>query len=210
MSEQFKRLSAPSAIEFNQSVVRVVDAGQEAHTFGRLPARLSVLAWIDTVPSGQNLDDQALAAQLGAILTLATNRRIQVAASDVTLTMEGTTQRTFLPTNSILDRSLSGPISVDVRNTFDATLRSLCGLATADGETIGAAIELHYAAAVLFDVDPNAAYALCIAGIERLSRAYGGAPTEWRAWEDADRIDSVRGHEEVPTYGQLMYPLVAR
>ena len=71
--------------------MRVVDAHQETHSFGRVPARLSVLAWIDTAPSGQSLDDQALAAQLGAIFTLATNRWIQVAASDVALTMEGTT-----------------------------------------------------------------------------------------------------------------------
>ena len=105
--------------------------------------------------------------------------------------MEGTQQITFLPINPILDRCLAGPISVDVRTTFDDTLRSLCGLGPKDQDVLGASIELHYAAALLYDVDPNAAYALCIAGIERLSRTYGNAPTEWGAWEDAERFDGV-------------------
>jgi hypothetical protein len=56
---------------------------------------------------------------------------------------------------------------------------------------IGAAAELHYASTLLFDLDPNAAYALCVAGLERLSRAYGAAPAEWAAWEDAQRLDRV-------------------
>ena len=80
LKSQLKRLLAPSAIEFSQTVVGVINAHQESQTFGRLPARLSVLVWHDVEHGDQTLDDQAVAAQLGAILTLATNRRVQVAA----------------------------------------------------------------------------------------------------------------------------------
>jgi hypothetical protein len=105
--------------------------------------------------------------------------------------MEGTSQHVFLPTNLLLDRSLGGPIDGDPKALLEGTIGVLYGLAELDREIIGAAIELHYAAALLFDVEPNAAYALAIAGLERLSRAYGEPPTEWSAWEHATRFDRV-------------------
>ena len=189
-SERMKRLSSPSALDFDQSVVRVVDANQEAYSFGREPARLSVLAWRDEASRQESIEDQALGAQLGAVLTLATNRRVQVASSDVVLTLEGTTQRTFIQSGTILDRSLSGPIKGNAQALLEEVLSSLYGLSDADRAAIGAATELHYSAVLLFDIDPNAAYALCVAGIERLSRDYGsGAPVDWGAWEASGRLD---------------------
>lgn len=189
--EHLHRVFAASALDFDGSVVRMIDARQEALSFGRIPGRLSVLAWPDAGPGAQSLEDQAVAAQLGAVLTLATNRRVEVAASDLPLTMEGTNQRTFLPTNLLLDRTLAGPIEVDTRAELVATLGRFYGLATYDRDVLGAATELHYAAALLFDVEPNAAYAMAIAGVERLSRAYGPAPLDWSAWDQAERLDRV-------------------
>src|SRR5580704_8168609 len=156
--ENLHRVFAPSDIELDGSVVRIVDAQQEAYSFGRVPGRLSVLAWPDTGSQPNHFEGQAIAAQLGAILTLATNRRIEVAASDMPITMEGTNKHLFLPTNLLLDRSLSGPIQVDIQASLDETLSLLYGLAEPDRDIIGAAIELHYTAALLFDVEPNAAY----------------------------------------------------
>jgi hypothetical protein len=187
--ENLNRVFAPSPLDFDGTIVRIIDADQETYSFGRVPGRLSVLAWPDTSSQPGQLEGQAIAAQLGAILTLATNRRIEVAASDLPLTMQGTNQRVFLPTNSLLDRSLGGPIDVDARERLKETLGLLYGLADSDREVIGAAIELHYTAALLFDVEPNAAYALAIAGLERLSRSYGTVPVEWVAWEHAARLD---------------------
>lgn len=189
IQEHLHRLFTPSRLDFDWSIVRIVDADQEAYSFGRVPGRLSVLVWPDTGAQTSVLSDQAIAAQIGAILTLSTNRRVEVAASDVPLTMQGTSQRVFLPTNLLLDRSLGGPIEGDPRALLEATIGVLYGLAESDREVIGAAIELHYAAALLFDVEPNAAYALAIAGLERLSRSYGEPPTEWSAWEHAARLD---------------------
>ena len=171
--------------------MRIVNTGQTLYTFGQVPSHFGVLVWLDRIPEGQSLGDQALAAQIGAVLTLATNRRIQVAASDVTLTMEGSTERTFLPSAHVLDSSLAGPVPADVQSRFERLVGALYGLDPRDRGVIGAATELHYASTLLFDVDPNAAYALCVAGMERLSRAYGNAPAEWSAWEDAPRLDRV-------------------
>jgi hypothetical protein len=189
LSERLHRICAPSPLDFDGTIVRVIDAKQEIYPFGTLPGKLSVLAWPSAASSGQSLEDQAIAAQLGAVLTLATNRRVEVAASDVPLTMEKTTWRTFLPTSSLLDRSLLAPLPDDPRQEFDRALRLLYGLPGPDREAIGAAVELHYTATLLFDVEPNAAYAITIAGIERLSRAYGSASADWSDWERAEHFD---------------------
>jgi hypothetical protein len=188
IAERMHRVLAPSVFDFEGAIVRVLDARQEANAFGGLPGRLSVLCWPD-VPKEPSLSDQAVAAQLGAVFTLATNRRIQVAASDMPLTPEGSTMRTFLPTALVLDRSLAGPLGPDPKGKIDSMLSQLYGLDDDDRDAIGAAIELHYAATLLYDIEANAAYALVIAGLERLSRAYGGAPVKWPHWEQAPRLD---------------------
>jgi len=187
---QLKRVSSPSPLDFDDSPIELIDSGQEAASFGRVPSRLSVLAWPDEAGSGQTLQGQALAAQIGALLTLTTNRRIEVAAGDVTLKMEGQSPTTFLPSMLVLDRSLSGPIGNDVRGAFEGLLSRLYGMSASDQDVIGAAIELHYASAILFDLEPNAAYALAVAGIERLSQAYGSSETQWSWWEEAPRLDA--------------------
>jgi hypothetical protein len=45
-----------------------------------------------------------------------------------------------------------------------ALLSRLYGMSANDQEVIGAAIELHYASTILFDLEPNAAYAMAAAG----------------------------------------------
>ncbi len=138
-----------------------------------------------------------MAAQLGAIFTLATNRRVQVAASDFPLTPEGSTMRTFLPTDLVLDRSLAGPLGPSSTADIASLLGQLHGLGPDDRDAIGAAIELHYAATLLYDVEANAAYALAIAGLERLSRTYGVTPVNWSDWEHAARLDQAFSHLEL-------------
>jgi hypothetical protein len=188
--ERMQRLFAPTELNFDGTILRVVDAKQQVMPFGRLPGRLAVLCWPDTEPNA-TLGDQAIAAQLGAVFTLATNRRVEVAASDVTLTPEGTEQRIFLPTQLVADRALAGPLDTNAPEQIDSALKSLYGLPAADREAIGAAVELHYNAALLYDLDINAAYALAVAGIERLSQAYGSKCVKWSDWEHAARLDKL-------------------
>jgi hypothetical protein len=200
-AESMKRIASPSPLAFDWSIIRIVGSGRLVQAIGQTPTHLGVLIWGDRKSQdqsieagsapGQSLEDQALAAQIGALLTLATNRRIQVGASDVFVTMEGTEQRTFIPSLQVLDSSLTGPVPTDVRTRFEDLTSLMWGLPPEDSGPIGAATELHYASTLLFDVDPNAAYALCVAGLERLSRAYGSPPGEWNAWEDSRRLDQV-------------------
>lgn len=190
ISEWMCRVVAPTALDFDESVLRVVDTHQEMNWLGRFPGKLAVLTRPDAPGRQMSLADQVLAAQLGAVLTLATNRRVQVAAADVPLTLEGTEQRIFLPT-AIIDSSLNGELPVDTRDALEQALRLLVGLADRDRAVLGAATELHYTAVLLADVDPNAAYAVAIAGIERLSRAYGEVPTEWWFWDRSGEFDEL-------------------
>jgi hypothetical protein len=186
---KMNRVSAPSALSFEGSIVRVAETSQSVYSFGAWPARLSVLAWPDTV--GPTLADHAVVAQLGALLTLATNRKIQVAAGDTALDQEGSDQRFFLPVSQLPDRSLFGPIEGDVRESFEDVLTLLIGLPASDRKAIGAAVELHYAAVLLYELDLVAAYSLVVAGLEVLSREYETVPADWQSWEHASRFESV-------------------
>jgi hypothetical protein len=106
--------------------------------------------------------------------------------------MEGSPNKTFLPSIQLLDPSLDGPLEDGFRDRFVETLRSLYAIADeADREAVGSAIELHYAASLLFATDPNAGYALAVAGIETLSQRFGDAPADWDAWPEAPRFDSL-------------------
>jgi len=183
------RISAPLVLSFDGSVIRVTDSGQSTISFGSWPAQMSVLVWPDV--GGPTLADYAVSSQLGALLTLATNRKIHVASGDTALSREGTDSRFFLPVNQLPDRTLLGPIEGDVQHRFEGLLASLMGLRTVDRKTIGAATELHYAAVLVYELDLLAAYALVVAGIETLSRQYGDSSRDWQSWEQADRFDSV-------------------
>jgi len=72
--ENLHRVFAPSPLDFDGSIVRIIDAHQDAYSFGRVPGRLSVLAWPDAGSQPGQLEGQAIAAQLGAILTFANVR----------------------------------------------------------------------------------------------------------------------------------------
>jgi len=89
ITEHLHRVFAPSRLDFDEFLVRVEDGRQEAYAFGALPG--TSLSWLGRTRSrpAEPFGDQAIAAQIGGLLTLATNRRVQVAASDIVLTREG-------------------------------------------------------------------------------------------------------------------------
>lgn len=188
-----KRLCSPSLTVLDDSIVRIADAGMAVTPFGRLPAHLEVLQWMDRSGAAtEEPHNQALAAQLGALLTFSSNRRIQVAAADIGMKYPpGSETTTFIPADHIIEPSLGGPVPDDLKLRFETHLRALWGLAVEDRRAIGSALELNYAAVLLFDVDANAAYALCVAGIETLSREYGSPPHDWSSWDEADHMDAV-------------------
>lgn len=190
LTEATYRVTAPSPIDFDDSIVRMVDAGQAVHPFGSLPAHLSVLC-VPRAKDATHFETLGTATALGAMLTLALDRRVHVASAEVPLAMEGVTdQRTFLPLPEVADRSLTCPVDIDAKQALEALLMRFRGLPEPDQAVIGGAMELHYAGVVLQTTDLNAAYALVVAGIERLSREYAAGDLQWDHWEDAQRLDA--------------------
>ncbi len=189
-SANMHRVAAPSAVHFDDSIVRFQDGQQRVSAFGSLPVPLSVMVWPDE-ESSLSFQSQVVASELGALLTLALNRRVQVSAAEAPLNLEGSTNRFFLPIAYIADSTLIAPIDVDVRASLEHRLAQVGGLRDFDRAAIGEATDLHYASALLYDIDLNASYALAVAGIERLSRAYGTDGSTWADWEQATRFDEI-------------------
>src|SRR5680860_347292 len=90
ISVRYQRVAAPTPLDFENSVVRVLGTERQVDLFGDLPGYLSVLCWADTSPSGSSdmLRDQQIATGLGGLFTLALDRRVRVASTEVTVGME--------------------------------------------------------------------------------------------------------------------------
>jgi hypothetical protein len=137
-------------------------------------------------------------------MTKATGRRIRVASAEINTHMEGSNQYLFLPA-APQDRELGGPVLNGAQEAIEHLMSQLIGLADSDRLTIGNAIELHYAAALLLNVDLNAAYALCVAGIEALAARYAETSSTWEQWDQSSRFDDVFGQAGLDaTQSQLL------
>jgi len=150
---------------------------------------MSILIWSDT-EAGDFSRDQAISTQLGALLTLATGRRIQVASSEVTVRAEGSSTLNFVPGN-FDDRELYGPVTADPRKSMESLLALISGLQSSAVAPISAAIELHYGATLLFDKDINTASTLLVAGVEALAAHFESSSPIWEDFQDAQRFDAM-------------------
>lgn len=190
VSERFRKIATATTLDFDDRIARIVATGADVHPFGGFPSSLSILAWPEPAERPESFSDAQLAAQLGAVLVLGTGRLVRVSAAEALLGIEGTSKRLALPMG-VSDRSLYGPLPDDTAERFELHLASLLGCDALDAKPIGDAIELHYTATLLMELDPSAAYALVIAGIERLATSFGSSRPEWRHWEDSARLDDV-------------------
>lgn len=183
------RVAATSPIDVDDFLIRIDDTKRAAESFGTVPGNLSILTLLDAGDHNP-YRDQALATQLGAVLTLAAGRRVRVAAGEVTTAIEGTDNVTFLP-SSLNGRDLLGPIDGNIKRKLEKLLKDLAGLPSEDANAILAALELHYAATLLYDIDLNTAYTLVVAGLETLATHFEKMPTTWEGFIEADRWDAV-------------------
>lgn len=159
-----------------------------------------------SVPSEEQygLQHGDLARGLGALITFMINRRVDVLA-EVPLRMEDVPDvATFMPLNGIPDRALLAPMEID-QSRLDQLMREhlalIAGLPERDSEVIGAALDMHYGACLLFDRDLASAYTLLVAGLEAMSRRFGQPPTDWLAWDQAAQWDRF-AEDEGLTAGQ--------
>ncbi|WP_157360706.1 hypothetical protein [Amycolatopsis thermoflava] len=160
---------------------------------------MSVLQWCAGGEGGDDLKDAELGASIGAVLTLLTDRRIEI-LEELPASMEGEPEHvTFISYTSVFDRRLVAPVEVV---DFDATLRKFLGKLISIPEerrtAVAAALDLHYGSALLFEKDLSAAYTLAIAGIEALSRAFGAPPSDWSDWDQSATWDKFSRRHKLP------------
>ncbi len=177
-------------LDVDMCFVRVAGVGPIGDRPGSTPESQSVMRWMDTA-AGQDMQRQhVVAAGLGALLTLISDRRIEVAAHEAPITMEGNRERiTFISYGQVADRRMYGPIEVDVCSSLTEWLGDLASLEEDDLDVIGAAIDLHYGATLLFEKDLSAAYVLLVGALETLSRQFGSPPQAWEDWEESATWD---------------------
>lgn len=78
-----------AALDVDDCFVRVAGVGPIGDRPASTPESQSVMLWVDTA-AGQDMQRQHAAAEgLGALLTLISDRRIEVAAHEAPLAMEG-------------------------------------------------------------------------------------------------------------------------
>lgn len=189
LSEHIYRVASPSLLDVDDSIVRLDPTDSFARALGTYRTPISLLRWMDPRPNGSPVESQAVASELGALLTFVTDRKVNVAATEITLRMQGSEFTEFMPA-AINDTGLVGPIQVDVRKGVELTSRYLRGLSPDDAVAIGGAIDLHYAAVLLHDSDVNTASTLVVAGIETLVTRFGQAEPVWADYADGPRFDA--------------------
>lgn len=149
------------------------------------PEAMAVLRFVDTPEAAQSLvETQRLLADFAALLSLALGRRVEI-PFEAAVSVQDSERMFFVSYAQILDRTLLGPIPFNPQSLLAELLARVATLSADDTGTIGDAASLLHAATLVFDQEPRSAYTLLVAALEVLSRAYGTAPTEWAAWEDA-------------------------
>jgi hypothetical protein len=161
---------------------------------GSPPEQMALMSFF--VPAGleHGFAQSDLARALGAVITFAVNRRVDVLTETSMRMADQPDRLTFMPLSGLPDRSLVGPLDIDQRG-LDEVLREyltlIAGMEDADAEIICAALDMHYGACLLLDRDVASAYTLLIAGIEAMSRQFGSPPSSWNEWDQAPRWETL-------------------
>jgi hypothetical protein len=206
MPARHYRVASSSKLQFDGTVVKIAATDRVQYPFSSFPVSISVLTWWDIDGLGEFLDDQAIATQLGALLTLSAGRRIQVASREVGTSLEGRVGTTFLPT-AVDDRELFGPVPIAIRHEFEQRLAQLAGLDSDALSAVGSAIDLHYASTLLFETDLQTATTLLVAGLEALAGHFEKSSATWTDFPDNGRLDKT--FEEIGLSDQQVAALKA-
>ena len=147
------------------------------------PVSMAILRYLDVAQESINLKNtEELVGEFGAILGLATERRIAI-PNTVSLSIGGSI--IFLAYGAAADPRLHGPIPSNLESTIHELLERVAGLPDDYRPVLGAASQLHHSAIELFENDLRSAYLLLVSGIEVLSREFGSPPNAWGDWEDS-------------------------
>lgn len=156
------------------------------HVPGENTSAVSLLRYITAGPGRPTFDLHGQAALMGALLTLVTDRRCQV-APEIFAKAEDQEHHFAIPVTGQPDSVLGAPMPAwtDVDSRFREVVARLTSLPDDDMAAVTAAIHMHYCAAVLLTRDLSGAYALTVGGIECLAQKFGNPPNEWQDWDKA-------------------------
>lgn len=172
------------------------------------PKHLAFIRLLDLSEGQRNvLQLRALTTELGAALTFVTGRRMEVRHT-ISAKQEGAPETAFMGYDGIFDSRLQGPPHSNFTSSLNVFLSKLESLPDEHVTALGAALNLHYAATLLFDRDLSAAYVLLVSGIEVLSRAYGLPPERWEEWDQSQHWNTWM--EEIGIEGPQREALIAR
>jgi hypothetical protein len=146
---------------------------------GQPRQQLALLTWTRLGGDPVTVDDQEVANDLAALLTLATRRRFR-AVNEVPTQLQGTTFTAFLPAAQAVDSELAAPVPVGALDGVDDLMWSVLSIAEDDAfSAIAQAVRLYHTAVLTMGVDPTAAYTLLVATLETLAGAFEPAPAVW-------------------------------
>jgi hypothetical protein len=188
LRENYFRIIVPGSdpFEMREHIIALQPLGQVSYRFGDMsPVSGILLRYLDTAETSNNLTNtQGVATELGALISLASGRRFEV-ATELTVKMEDSPLTVFLGYAGAADRKLYGPLPNDLPARFESLIRRVASLSVDDLTALGAAANLHYGSILLFERDIRSAYLLLVAGLEVLSRTYGSPPHRWEDWEES-------------------------
>lgn len=172
--------AGPLALEPHETVTPVPgDTG---------PISCSLLYFLD--PLKVSLQTMEVAEELGALVGLATGRRVLV-PNELPVTVKGSEKVQFIQMSRGLDRELIGPLPSDALAKVSSLLRQISVLSDADANTLSAALHLYYGASILVERDVRSAYIMLVSALEILSREYGSPPHAWDEWEEAQEWNTL-------------------
>ncbi|MFE8912758.1 hypothetical protein [Streptomyces globisporus] len=184
--ETFRQVLIPGPNRVESEGLLRIEPASQIYIPGSTYQHLHVVGWLDAGGNPFELTDD-----IGAALTLVTDRRIEVVPAQP-LTMEGEQGRkVFLSMSDLPDRRLMGPLDdgLDLDGNFRALLGGLRSLESREADVLNAAIRLHYGACLLFATDIAAAYTLVVAGIETLAGEFHNFSPGWGIWDQAGSWD---------------------
>lgn len=160
---------------------------------------LSVVSWhLPYSGDPDHLANSLLARSVGAVLSLALDRSIEVPA-ELPWTVQDSGITSFLPLDVGYDRVLHGPLpEINIINeTFEELASKIGGLQEEDVVTIGSAIEMHYGACLIYKHDISSAYVLVVGALETLSARYADPAIDWNAWDKAPDWDEFAKQQDL-------------
>lgn len=196
LSWNIRRVLFPGTpYEIDNALIRLEPLAQAAPHPGSYPQGISLLRWLDrrdpSFPRTQRISEGFC-----AVLSHVSGARIEL-ADEIPLRLEGAETTTFAPFGGAPDPSLYGPAPDDLKARFDDAISLLASLENGDLAVIGAAMELHYASALLFEKHLSSAYLLLVSALEILSRRYGQPPTDFEKWDQHEGWSRVFGQVDL-------------